>query len=158
MNRLLAAHYTAGQLNRAIRNDFVRVHVGLGARSRLPDTQWKMCIEFSFDDFIAGLHNYFSFVSGQFAEILVYQGGAFFENAQGANHFARHDVVTDVEMMKTPLSLRPPIFISGYIDFTHRISFEAKLAFRLSFFRRHKCGNPKQLKLMEKSTRIVQRW
>ena len=57
MNRLLAAQHAAGQLDRAIRNHFIRVHVGLRATARLPHPQRKMLIELALDHFVTRLYD-----------------------------------------------------------------------------------------------------
>ena len=64
MNRLLAAHLAAGNLNRAIGDHFVGVHVGLRAAARLPDAQRKVFVEFSFDHFVGSLFDKFRFSAG----------------------------------------------------------------------------------------------
>ena len=57
MNRFLAAQHAAGQLDRAIRNHFIRVHVGLRAAARLPHPQRKMFVELAFDYLVTGLYD-----------------------------------------------------------------------------------------------------
>jgi hypothetical protein len=52
---LLAAHCAAEDLNGAVGDDFVRVHVGLGARARLPDNQGEVVNELQRGDLVSGL-------------------------------------------------------------------------------------------------------
>src|SRR4029077_18986989 len=47
MDGLLAAHCATGDFDCAVADDFVDVHVGLGAAAGLPDAQRKMIVEFS---------------------------------------------------------------------------------------------------------------
>jgi hypothetical protein len=56
-------------------------------------------VELSFDHFVARLDDQFRFVSREFAEVFVDEGGGLLENAERANHLARHAVVADVEVM-----------------------------------------------------------
>ena len=57
MNRLLAAQHAPRNLNRAIGNHFVRVHVGLRAAAGLPDAQWELIIQFAGNYFFGSLHD-----------------------------------------------------------------------------------------------------
>jgi hypothetical protein len=52
----------------------------------------------------------------QLAELFVHERGGLFENAERANHLARHAVVADVEVMKRALSLRSPVAVGGHLD------------------------------------------
>ena len=49
---LLGAHLTAKHLNSAVRDHFVGVHVGLGARPGLPDHQREMVVQLAVDDLL----------------------------------------------------------------------------------------------------------
>src|ERR1044072_2440908 len=111
MDRLLASHNAAGNLNRAVRDYFVGVHVGLRAAAGLPNTQGKVIVELSFNHFITSLHDELRLVVRQLAEFFINERSGLFENAERANHLARHPVVTDIEMMKRALCLSPPIAI-----------------------------------------------
>lgn len=52
---LLAAHGAAEDLNGAVGDDFVGVHVGLGARARLPDDEGEVVDELEGGDLVSGL-------------------------------------------------------------------------------------------------------
>src|SRR5205085_274576 len=54
---LLAADFAAEQLNRAVRQYLVDVHVRLGARTRLPYIEREVFIELSGDRLIGGAHD-----------------------------------------------------------------------------------------------------
>ena len=47
----------AGEFDRAIRDYLVGVHVRLSAAPGLPNSKWKMLVEFSSNDFVAGLND-----------------------------------------------------------------------------------------------------
>src|SRR5215813_12609271 len=126
MNRFLASHHATGQLDCAIRDDLVRVHVRLCAAAGLPDAQWEMIVELALDHFIASLNNELHFVLREFAEIVVHQRAALLQNAKRANHLAWHYVVTDIEVQKATLRLRAPIAIGGDFDLAHRVGFNAR--------------------------------
>jgi len=59
MHGLLGATPLAQLFIRAIGDHFVDVHVGLGARTRLPDDQWKLIVEFSVDHLFRSFHDGF---------------------------------------------------------------------------------------------------
>ena len=94
-----------------------------------------MLVELARDHFIARLHDELRLVGGQLAEILIDQRGGFLEDAERANHLARHDVVADIEMKQRALCLRAPVLIGGHFNLAHRIGFDA--GFWFSGFLRH---------------------
>src|SRR2546429_6350325 len=70
---LLAAHHPARDLDRAVRDHFVDVHVRLRAAAGLPDAQGEMRVELAGDDFVGGLHDELSLFAGEFSQVLVHQ-------------------------------------------------------------------------------------
>ena len=54
MNRVLRAEIAAQHLDRAVCDDLVGVHVGLGAGAGLPNRQRKMIVELAFGDLGGG--------------------------------------------------------------------------------------------------------
>src|ERR1700723_2840450 len=100
MYRLLRSHLTAGELDRAIGDDFVGVHVGLRAGAGLPDAQGKKLVEFSLDNFVGGLYDQLGLVGGELAEIAIYLGASLLEQAEGADDGARHPIVSDREVQQ----------------------------------------------------------
>src|ERR1041385_2042634 len=99
MNRLLTSQDATSELNRAIRNHFVRVHVGLRAAPGLPYTQRKVFVEFSFDNFVARLNDQMTLVWWQLAKLFIDEGSRLFENAKCADHLAWHTVAANIEVM-----------------------------------------------------------
>ena len=57
MNRFFASHRTAGNFNCTVADDLVGIHVGLGARTGLPNHKREMGVEFSRDDLVGGLND-----------------------------------------------------------------------------------------------------
>src|ERR1041385_692300 len=127
MDRLLASHNATRELNRAVRDHLVGVHVGLGSPAGLPHAQRKVLVEFSFNDLIASLHDQLRLVMREFAELFIDERRGFLENAERANHLMRHPVIADIEMMKRALRLSPPVTITGNLDCTHRVGFYSGL-------------------------------
>ena len=114
VHRLLRPEHAAQELDGAVGDHLVGVHVGLGAAARLPDPQWKMLVELACDNFIANLGDQLCFVGGQLAEIVIDQRTGFLEDAESADHLAGHYVVADIEMEQATLGLRAPILVGGH--------------------------------------------
>lgn len=55
VNGLLAAQFTAQDLDSSVGNDFIDVHVGLGSGSGLENDQREVVNELSGDDLVSGL-------------------------------------------------------------------------------------------------------
>ncbi len=63
MDRLLRSHLAAGNFDRAVGDDLVHVHVGLGAAAGLPDAERELIIQLAGDDFVGRLDDKLRFVS-----------------------------------------------------------------------------------------------
>ncbi len=119
----LTAHLAARDFDGAVGNDFVGVHVGLRARTGLPDAQGEMFVELAGNDFVGGFTDQIALVGGELAEVLVDQRGGLFQDAKGADEFARHDVVADGEVDQGTGGLRAIITIIGHFDSAHAVGF-----------------------------------
>ena len=90
MDRLLRSHHfssirAARDLNGAVGDDLVDVHVGLRAAAGLPDAQRELVVELAGDDLVRGLHDELGLVGGKLAQILVHQRACLLENAKRAD-------------------------------------------------------------------------
>src|SRR5712691_7280705 len=121
MNGLLAAHHAAGDLDGAVANHLVDVHVGLRAAAGLPDAQREIAVEFSGDDFVGGLHDELALFEREFSQVLIHQRAGFFQDAEGANELGRHDVFADGEMDERPRGLRAPVTVGGDFHLAHAV-------------------------------------
>ena len=125
MDRLLRSHLAAGNLNRAVRDDLVHVHVGLRAAAGLPDAERELIVQLAGDHFVGGLCDQLRFVGGQLAQILIHQRACFLERAEGADQLRRHGVASNVEVQQGALRLRAPVDIRGDFDLPHAVGFNA---------------------------------
>ncbi len=82
VDRVLAAKLAAGELDRAVRDHLVHVHVGLGARARLPDGQREVVVERAGDHLIGGAHDQLGPVGVEEAELPVDEGRRFLQEAE----------------------------------------------------------------------------
>src|SRR5687767_1699085 len=125
MDRLFTPHDAASELDRAVRDYLVGIHVSLRPTARLPDAQRKVSVEIAFDDFVAGLDDEAGFIRRQLSEFLVYLRGSFFENAKRANHLAGHAIAANVEVVERAFGLRSPVTVGRYLDGSHRVGFDS---------------------------------
>ncbi len=125
MNRLLAAQFAAGDLNGAIGDHFVDVHVGLGAAAGLPDAKREVFIPLSGDDFVCCLSDQVGFFFGELAKIAIDERGGFFQNAKGANQLGRHGVFADGKVNQRARRLCAIVAVHRHFDFAHAVGFNA---------------------------------
>ena len=136
MDRFLRSHLAACQLDGAVGDDFVDIHVGLRSAAGLPDAQGKLVVEFACNNFVGSSNDQLGFFSRKLAQILIDQRACLLEDAERADQLRRHGVASNIEMEKRPLSLRAPIDIGRDFDLSHAVGFNAG-ASRLFSGRRH---------------------
>jgi len=73
MNRLLAPHHPAGNLNRPVRDHLVDVHVRLRPTARLPYPQRKMLVQLPRNHLVRRLRNQPRLLPWQLPQILIHQ-------------------------------------------------------------------------------------
>ena len=95
MDRLLRSHHSAGQLDRAVRDHFIGVHVGLGSGSGLEYHQWKLGVQLSVDNLLRRADDQIHFVMRQLAQFGVRQRRALLQDAERADHGPAPAVVLD---------------------------------------------------------------
>ena len=74
----------------AVGNDFVQIHVGLGAGAGLPNHQRKLFIQLVRQNFVAGGGNQVALLSRQDTQVGIGKSGCFFQIGKGFNNFMRH--------------------------------------------------------------------
>src|SRR5688572_31287530 len=125
MNRLLAPHLATSDLDGAIRDYFVGVHVRLRATAGLPDAQREVIVKLASDDLVGSLEDKLAFLFRKLAKVAVHQRAGFLEDAEGAGDFARHDIAADVEMDERTRGLGAVVTIGGHLDGAHAVGFSA---------------------------------
>ncbi|KAI1693803.1 hypothetical protein DdX_20443 [Ditylenchus destructor] len=106
---------------------FVDVHVGLGARSGLPDHQWKLIVELPRHDRLRRVFDRRDDLGLQ-AMLRVHPRRCLLHDRLGANDADRHPLCQpEREILDASLRLRPPIGVRGYLDRANRIGFGAGL-------------------------------
>src|SRR6266436_5030929 len=137
MDWCFTAQNATGNLDSTIRDHFVGIHVRLRAATGLPDAQGKVIVQLADNYFIGSLFDEPQLVAREFPKFMIDDCGGFFENAQGADHFARHAIVADSEMDQAALGLRAPILVRGHFNLAHGIGFETTAGLLFWLFLRH---------------------
>src|SRR5882762_8610419 len=138
MDRFFAAQNATGNLDSTIRDHFVGIHVRLRAAAGLPDAQGKVVVELAGNYLICRLFDELQLVARKFSKFMIDDRGGLFENAEGADHFARHAIVADSEMDQATLGLRTPILVRGHLNLAHRIGFDTSSGCLFWLFLRHR--------------------
>src|ERR1700733_6543251 len=126
MNGFLRSHLAARNLNSAIRDHFIDIHIGLRAAARLPDAQRELVLQLAGNHFVGSLHDQLRLVCRQLAQVLVHQRARLLEDAESANEFRRHGVAPNVEVQQRALRLRAPVDIGRDLDLSHAVGFHAR--------------------------------
>ena len=121
----LGAHGAARNLDGAVGDDLVGVHVRLRARAGLEDDQREVVVELAGDDLVAGLRDVVRDVGGQLAQLGVGQGRGLLQDAEGAHHRAspHEGVASNVEVVQRTLGLSAPVAVRGDLNGAHRVGF-----------------------------------
>ena len=109
----LAAELAAGQLDGAVGDHLVDVHVRLRAAAGLPDDQRKVVVQIAGDDLIGGAHDQVALAHLQHAELRVGERRRLLEDPEGAHHLDRHAFAADAEVVARPFGLRAPVAVGG---------------------------------------------
>ncbi len=105
--------------------DFVDVHVGLGAGTGLPNDQRKMIVEGSGGHFPGGGNDRRADGLIEQAKGHIGGGGRFLLQSERVDDFDGHDFAADGEILQRALGLGPPIAIGGNLDNAKAIVFLA---------------------------------
>ena len=123
VDRGLAAEGAAGQLDRAVADDLVDVHVGLRARAGLPDVEREVLVEVPGDHLGGDPGDQVGHPPRQPAGLAVDQRGGHLDVAVGVVDPLRHVVVADGEVLQRALGLGAPVLVGGDVDGPHRVGF-----------------------------------
>ena len=131
MHRRLAAELSAKQLDRAVRDHLVQVHVRLGARAGLPDDQREVIVELAVDHLARGAGDRAGPAAIEQAEPLVGFRRGELDDAHRAHERLRHSFSADAEILPRALGLRAPVAVGRHLDRTERVGLGAHRLARL---------------------------
>src|SRR5260370_13855793 len=132
MTRRRAAKWCARELAATVGDHLVHVHVELSAASSHPDMQRKHVLMAAGEDLITDLDDQLVVLFVEPLAGIVGIGGSFLQNGVRANHFARHEVLADAEVLKRALGLGAPELVSRNVDYAEAISFLANICHLVS--------------------------
>ena len=120
----LAAHFAAEDLDGAVGDDFVGVHVGLRAGAGLEDGEGELLDELQVGYFFRCLL-YSSADFGIEAIFHVYCCCSSFQDPECSDHTLRHPFLreVDVEVSQGPLRLRSPVLVRFDLDGPEGVGF-----------------------------------
>jgi hypothetical protein len=127
VDRCLGAERRPHQLVGPVGNDFIDIHVGLGARPGLPDDQREMPIEAAVGHLLRRVGNGEGARRVENAELAVGLCRDPFDERERVDQRQGNAFAADAEMLQRPLGLGPPIAVGGDLDFTERISLRPGL-------------------------------
>ncbi len=125
VNGLLRAHRPAGELDRAVRDDLVRVHVRLRAAPGLPDDQREVRVERAGDDLVGRAHDEVALGRVELAQVLVGERRRLLHDAEGADDGATEAVAADLEVLQAALRLGAPVLVRAHFDLAHAVGLDA---------------------------------
>jgi hypothetical protein len=106
-NGCFTAQFATSELDRAVGDPLVHVHVRLGAGARLPDRERKLTVQFADDHIVGHLDDPIGFLPGQMARLGVHHGRGLFHIPIGMVDRFGHMVIANGEVDQGALRLRP---------------------------------------------------
>ena len=79
------------------------------------------------EDFVADLNDQFVALIVEPLAGVVRGGGGFLQDGVGGDHFARHQILADAEMLERALGLRAPQLVGGHLDHAEAVGFFSHL-------------------------------
>jgi hypothetical protein len=125
MDGRLRAEALAEELVGTVGDHLVDVHVALRARARLPDDERELVVETPGDHLAGGGHDGFRQERLKQPELLVHQCRDLLDERQRADHFARHALAADAEILQGALRLRAPVMGGRHRDLAEAVLLDA---------------------------------
>ncbi len=125
MDGIFGAEDAAQDLDRPVGDDLVQIHVGLGARSGLPDGQGEMIVPLAFGDLACGLIDGVAQFGVELAKLHVGPRGGLLLPGESADQGPRHGAFADREVFQGALGLRPPIAVGGNLYLADGVFLDA---------------------------------
>src|SRR5262252_1926206 len=95
MDRLMASKGSSSDLATPVGDDFVDIHVELGAAAGHPDMQGKHVVVLACQDFVADLDDQLVALIVEPLAVMIGDGGGFLQSRIGRDHLAGYQVLAD---------------------------------------------------------------
>ena len=132
------AEFCAGKLICTVCNNLVCVHIGLCARTCLPNNERKMSVKFARNNLVARFFDNVQLFSRHFFgfKLGICHCRRFFEYSECVCDFARHcfNVYADFKVFVASLCLCRPKTVGRNFHFTHRVVFNTVFHFKFPPF------------------------
>jgi hypothetical protein len=137
MDRILAADGATGELDRAIGDHLVGVHVRLRARSGLEHHQRKLAVPMAVDDLLGRAIDEARLVRGQHGELRVRTCRRLLDDAERAHHRPPEAEARDPDrkIVDRALRLRAPQALGRHRHFAERVLLDPRVAAHAVSFR-----------------------
>jgi hypothetical protein len=127
---LLGEAVAAGQLDGAVADDLVDVHVRRGSRASLVDVDGELVVMLAGDDFAGRIDDRLGEIGFELAQIAVGGRGGDLDQAESANEFFRKRLAGDGEVLDGALRLGAVVRLGRHLHLAHRIFLDAELGHR----------------------------
>ena len=123
VNGRFGADLAAQNLDRAVRDHLIGIHIRLRARTCLPHDQREMLIQLAINNLLRGGDHRICQLGGQFARSFIGLGTGAFDHAKRADHGDGLLFPTDGEIHQAALCLGAPIFVTGDLKRAKAVGF-----------------------------------
>ena len=127
VDQRIIALFAAQQLDGAVGNDLVGVHVQAGARAALDRVHDKGVVQLTCGDLAAGLHDGVRHLFVQQADLVVGDGGSFFDLGNGVYDLRMHGQAGDVKVLRGAQGLHAVVDVAGEGALADGVVFHTEL-------------------------------
>src|SRR5947208_15298643 len=130
MHAALLAALASEELARAVGEHLVHVHVGLGARSRLPHHERKLAVVLSGEHLAAGGGDGFRLILGELLQLHVHARARALDQRERADQLTGHALAGNAEILERALRLRAPQPVGRDADLAEAVVLDAVIGHR----------------------------
>ena len=125
MDRMLTPQFTPQHLNCAVRNNFIDIHIRLRTTTCLPNTERKVVIQCTLNNFFCCRANRFRKFRIKQTEIRIHLCDCLFDSPKCPYRSTRQAFITDLKILERTLRLRTPIPVTGNFECPHAVCFSS---------------------------------
>src|SRR5882762_4423182 len=130
MHAALLAALASQELARPVGEHLVHVHVGLGARARLPHHQRKFAVVLSGEHLVGGGGDGVRLLLGELLQLYVHARTRALDERERADQLQGHALAGNAEILERALRLRAPQPVGGNADLAEAVVLDAVIGHR----------------------------